>query len=61
MGLVSELAQEYQTIRDRWPVEKYVHVYTFNSTRKSMSTVLPLEGGGYRLYSKGASEIILKK
>ncbi|XP_038068879.1 plasma membrane calcium-transporting ATPase 2-like isoform X2 [Patiria miniata] len=61
LGLVAELSQEYQTIRDRWPVEKYVHVYTFNSTRKSMSTVIPLDGGGYRLYSKGASEIILKK
>ncbi|XP_022080452.1 plasma membrane calcium-transporting ATPase 2-like isoform X2 [Acanthaster planci] len=61
LGLVNDLAQEYQTIRDRWPVERYVHVYTFNSTRKSMSTVIPLEGGRYRLYSKGASEIILKK
>ena len=26
-----------------------------------MSTVIPLEGGGYRLLTKGASEIILYK
>ena len=26
-----------------------------------MSTVVPREGGGYRLFSKGASEIVLKK
>ncbi|XP_071805419.1 plasma membrane calcium-transporting ATPase 3-like [Asterias amurensis] len=61
LGLVVGLQQEYQAIRDRWPVERYVHCYTFNSTRKSMSTVIPLEGGGFRLYSKGASEIIMKK
>lgn len=36
-------------------------VFTFNSARKSMSTVLPLPGGGYRLYTKGASEIVLAK
>jgi P-type Ca2+ transporter type 2B len=42
-------------------------VYTFNSVRKSMSTVIELKsspGGqtvGYRVFSKGASEIILSK
>lgn len=36
-------------------------VYTFNSVRKSMSTVIKLPDGSFRLYSKGASEIMLKK
>ncbi|KAK7884061.1 hypothetical protein WMY93_027184 [Mugilogobius chulae] len=36
-------------------------VYTFNSVRKSMSTVIKLSDGTFRLYSKGASEIMLKK
>lgn len=39
-------------------------VYTFNSVRKSMSTVIELKDDrikGYRVFSKGASEIILKK
>jgi Ca2+ transporting ATPase len=43
------------------PEEKFTKVFTFNSERKSMSTIIPLEGGGYRVYTKGASEIIMKK
>uniref|UniRef100_A0A8C5DTD3 Calcium-transporting ATPase n=1 Tax=Gouania willdenowi TaxID=441366 RepID=A0A8C5DTD3_GOUWI len=38
-----------------------LQVYTFNSVRKSMSTVIKLPDGSFRLYSKGASEIMLKK
>ena len=26
-----------------------------------MSTIIPLDGGGFRVYTKGASEIIMKK
>ena len=26
-----------------------------------MSTIIPLESGGFRVYTKGASEIIMKK
>ena len=60
LGFVLELGQSYQAYRDGVPEEKFVHVYTFNSVRKSMSTVVKLgEKGGYRLYSKGASEIVL--
>lgn len=36
-------------------------VYTFNSSRKSMMTVIDLPNGGYRIYAKGASEIILSR
>jgi magnesium-transporting ATPase (P-type) len=39
---------------------KYIQVYTFNSERKSMSTVIEKDGG-YRILSKGASEIMLKR
>ncbi len=41
-----------------------IQVYTFNSSRKSMMTVVELpkkDGGGYRVYAKGASEIILSR
>jgi Ca2+ transporting ATPase len=38
-----------------------LQVYTFNSVRKSMSTVIPRVGGGFHLFTKGASEIVLKK
>ncbi|NP_001028822.1 sperm plasma membrane calcium transporting ATPase [Strongylocentrotus purpuratus] len=61
LGFVLDLHEEYQLSRDRWPVEKYTCVYTFNSARKSMSTIVPLPEGGFRMYSKGASEIMLSK
>ncbi|ETN58050.1 plasma membrane calcium-transporting atpase 3 (pmca3) [Anopheles darlingi] len=61
LGFVNGLGKNYQTIRDSHPEDSFTRVYTFNSVRKSMSTVVPKQGGGYRVYSKGASEIILKK
>ncbi|XP_072522240.1 plasma membrane calcium-transporting ATPase 4 isoform X2 [Salminus brasiliensis] len=62
LGLVLDLKRDYQPIRDEIPEEKLYKVYTFNSSRKSMSTVLKnADGSGFRMYSKGASEIILRK
>ncbi|GMT24756.1 hypothetical protein PFISCL1PPCAC_16053 [Pristionchus fissidentatus] len=61
LGFVLGLGQSYQTIRDHNPEDGIFKVYTFNSVRKSMSTVIKRPDGGYRVFSKGASEIILKK
>ncbi|XP_073420408.1 plasma membrane calcium-transporting ATPase 2 isoform X3 [Dendrobates tinctorius] len=61
LGFLLDLKRDYQTVRNVLPEEKLYKVYTFNSVRKSMSTVVRLEDGSFRLYSKGASEIILKK
>uniref|UniRef100_A0A8C4ZR01 Calcium-transporting ATPase n=1 Tax=Gadus morhua TaxID=8049 RepID=A0A8C4ZR01_GADMO len=61
LGLVLELKRDYQPIRDEIPEEKLYKVYTFNSSRKSMSTVLKNADGSFRMYSKGASEIVLRK
>ncbi|XP_050426565.1 plasma membrane calcium-transporting ATPase 2 isoform X2 [Adelges cooleyi] len=61
LGFVLALGKNYQTWRDDIPEEMLTRVYTFNSVRKSMSTAIPREGGGYRLFTKGASEIVLKK
>ncbi|XP_014227318.1 plasma membrane calcium-transporting ATPase 2 isoform X1 [Trichogramma pretiosum] len=61
LGFVVALGKSYQTVRDDQPEETFTRVYTFNSERKSMSTVVPRPGGGYRLFTKGASEIIMKK
>lgn len=61
LGLILELKRDYQTIRNQIPEEKLYKVYTFNSVRKSMSTVIKLPDGSFRMYSKGASEIVLKK
>ena len=61
LGFVMDLRRDYQPIRNEYPEEKLYKVYTFNSVRKSMSTVIKRYDGGYRMYSKGASEILLKK
>ncbi|XP_054472150.1 plasma membrane calcium-transporting ATPase 2 isoform X8 [Anoplopoma fimbria] len=61
LGLVLDLKRDYQPIRNQIPEDKLYKVYTFNSSRKSMSTVIKLSDGSFRMYSKGASEIVLKK
>lgn len=63
LGFVLDLGQSYQTVREEFTEDKFVKVFTFNSVRKSMSTIVPKTDAqkGVRLYSKGASEIILKK
>ncbi|XP_015256073.1 PREDICTED: plasma membrane calcium-transporting ATPase 2-like isoform X3 [Cyprinodon variegatus] len=61
LGLILDLKRDYQPIRNQIPEEKLYKVYTFNSVRKSMSTVIKLTDGSFRMYSKGASEIVLKK
>ncbi|KAJ7391328.1 ATPase, Ca transporting, plasma membrane [Desmophyllum pertusum] len=59
LGFVLEIGETYQDYRDNNPESSFVKVYTFNSARKSMTTAVRLPGGGFRIYSKGASEIIL--
>lgn len=61
LGLVLDLGQSFTNIRIDHPEESLVKVYTFNSERKSMMTVIRLKDGGYRIYAKGASEIILAR
>ncbi|XP_053544040.1 plasma membrane calcium-transporting ATPase 1a isoform X3 [Ictalurus punctatus] len=61
LGFVLDLKKDYQAIRNEISEEKLYKVYTFNSVRKSMSTVLKNADGSFRMFSKGASEILLKK
>ncbi len=63
LGFVDHLGGSYATIRERNPTNTYVHQYTFNSSRKSMTTVIkhPSIPGAYRLFCKGASEMVLIK
>ncbi|KFO60944.1 Plasma membrane calcium-transporting ATPase 2, partial [Corvus brachyrhynchos] len=61
LGFVLDLKQDYEPVRSLIPEEKLYKVYTFNSVRKSMSTVIKTPDGSFRMYSKGASEIVLKK
>ncbi|CAG0912528.1 unnamed protein product [Notodromas monacha] len=61
LGYVQDLGGSYEKIREENPEETLHKVYTFNSERKSMSTVIRLPQGGFRVYTKGASEIVMKK
>ncbi|XP_057218981.1 plasma membrane calcium-transporting ATPase 3b isoform X4 [Triplophysa rosa] len=61
LGFLLDLKRDYVPVREQIPEEKLYKVYTFNSVRKSMSTVVQMPDGRFRLYSKGASEILLKK
>jgi len=62
LGLVIQLGGDYAEVRARHPTESLVKVYTFNSARKMMTTIVRIsENGVYRLYTKGAPEIILDK
>lgn len=61
LGFVIDLGQSYEAVRNDHPQDTLVKIYTFNSVRKSMSTIIHLPGGNFRLFTKGASEIVLHK
>ncbi len=60
LGLLMHFKCSYHQIREQNPEDSFLKVYTFNSARKSMSTVVRLADGTRRLFTKGASETILK-
>ncbi|CAF0899609.1 unnamed protein product [Didymodactylos carnosus] len=60
LDFVQTWGGSYDDIRQNIPENKLVKVYTFNSARKMMSTVIEKDDG-YRLYTKGASEMVLTK
>lgn len=59
LGLVLKLGLNFQTIRES-NSSRIVHVIPFNSDRKLMGTVIQISDG-YRLFVKGASDIVLSK
>uniref|UniRef100_A0A9J2Q6B0 P-type Cu(+) transporter n=1 Tax=Ascaris lumbricoides TaxID=6252 RepID=A0A9J2Q6B0_ASCLU len=65
LGFVQTIGGNYAEIRRKYPEESLFKVYTFNSSRKSMMTVIRLlENGidvGFRVYQKGAAEIVLAR
>lgn len=61
LGFVLALGREYDDVRKIHPEENFFKVFTFNSARKSMSTVIKHADGSFTMYTKGASEIIIKK
>nr|VZI15731.1 unnamed protein product [Spirometra erinaceieuropaei] len=61
LGFVNSLGGNYEAVRQEWPEEQLYKVYTFNSVRKSMSTVIKDPKGGFLMFTKGASEMVVKR
>jgi P-type Ca2+ transporter type 2B len=66
LQLAENLGVQYQTVRDSTEgrsAQTVSHgcVKAFSSARKIMSWTVPLQSGGFRVYAKGASEIILTR
>ncbi|KAL3078827.1 hypothetical protein niasHS_014609 [Heterodera schachtii] len=66
LGWVRQIGGDYEKIRREYMEEDNYRVYTFNSSRKMMMTVVELKNGagrrvGFRVFVKGASEILLNK
>ncbi|OHS97130.1 calcium-translocating P-type ATPase, PMCA-type family protein [Tritrichomonas foetus] len=57
LKMIQENNYDYKQIRDEHPT---LVLHDFNSTRKRMSSVVKV-GDGYRVYAKGAPEILIKK
>ena len=60
LNLVLDLGKDYQARRGEISENDIRKVFTFNSARKSMSTIISIKNG-FRLFTKGASEIVMKK
>ena len=62
LGFIQSFGFDYEKIRQENPEAGLVKVYTFNSKRKCMTTVVALkEKNGFRVFTKGASEILLHR
>ncbi|KAM3183337.1 hypothetical protein ACTXT7_010540 [Hymenolepis weldensis] len=61
LGFVNATGGNYEAMRSEWPEERLYKVYTFNSVRKSMSTVIKESNGDFLMFTKGASEIVVRK
>jgi len=71
LTFVYQLGRDYRSIRngtkgraDIGDLAEFLHdgkQISFSSARKMMSWAVPKEGGGFRLYSKGASEVVIAR
>jgi len=58
LQFVCELGADYEAIRKDHTEEDFHKVYTFNSKRKCMATVIKTDTG-FRMFVKGAAEVVL--
>lgn len=55
-----QFGEYYQSWRDDYPESKFIKVFEFTPDRKCMTTIVDDDQGGYKLYSKGAAEVLLE-
>jgi Ca2+ transporting ATPase len=59
-GNPGDASMPYKSIRESFPESADGRAaITFSSKRKRMSTLVPWPGGGFRLFTKGASEMVM--
>jgi len=58
---LGDIGVDYREVRKEVDDSDFTKVFTFNSAMKRMSTVIPLPGGGFRVLTKGAAEVIIKR
>ena len=66
LELASGLGADWRSLRDSTPGRSEAtsgdgHPFMFSSARKLMSWAVPKSGGGFRVYVKGAAEIVLAR
>ncbi|ORX67088.1 calcium-translocating P-type ATPase [Linderina pennispora] len=57
LGFAKTCGQDYRSVRAD---NKPARVYPFSSEKKTMTTIIPLANGQFRVHAKGASEIVLR-
>lgn len=55
-----QFGEYYQSWRDDYPESKLIKVFEFTPDRKCMTTIISDDHGGYKVYSKGAVEVLLE-
>lgn len=61
LQFIIDLGETYQPWRDENPEESYTKLFEFTPARRSMTTITKPEKGVYKVYTKGAAEILLSK
>ncbi|KAJ1939587.1 plasma membrane calcium, partial [Linderina macrospora] len=57
LGFAKTCGQDYRSVRADNKPER---IYPFSSEKKTMTTIIPLTNGQFRVHAKGASEIVLR-
>ena len=60
LEFVNSYGGDYKLIRAEYPEQNFGKVFPFNSTRKSMSTIVRTDDS-WRLHCKGAFEVVFSK